>query len=176
MNINCHSCHSHLISKCIILWMHQPITTTETLQTMFILLSFEVLNVFLFQYHHNWVCGIDEGVMHNFDVGSFFTVHSMDKEDEFFTCWHYHSWHCTHCKHLSKDMPTIKRTATSIIRLTKVKHVLIDKNVTLVPITVNKNKSFQCNTFNQNSQCHEDTSINRIMSYLPKMSPSFARE
>ena len=48
--------------------------------------------------------------------------------------------------------------------------------VILVPITVIKNKSFQCNTLYQNSQCHEDTTMNRIMSYLPKMPPCLARE
>ena len=48
--------------------------------------------------------------------------------------------------------------------------------IILVPITVNKNKSFQCSTLNQNSQCHEDTNMNRIMSYVPKMFPPLARE
>ena len=66
--------------------------------------------------------------MHNFDVGLFFTDHSMDKEVEFFTCQHNYSCHCTHCKHLLKDMPTMKRAATSIIRSTKVKHILNDIN------------------------------------------------
>ena len=48
--------------------------------------------------------------------------------------------------------------------------------VILVPITVNKNKSFQFNALNQNSQCHEDTNMNRIMSYLPKAFCPVARE
>ena len=66
--------------------------------------------------------------MHTFDVDSFFTVHSMNKEVEFFTCWHYYSLQCIQCKHLSEDVPTMKRAATSIIRSTKIKHVLNDIN------------------------------------------------
>ena len=86
------------------------------------------LRVFLIPIPSQLSIGIDEGVMHNMDVGSFITEHSMDEEVEFFTCWHYHYWHCTHCKHLSKDMPTMKITAASIIRSTNVKHTLSDIN------------------------------------------------
>ena len=75
--------------------------------------------------------------MHNLDVGSFFTDHSMDKEDLIFQLLVLHSH-----SHLPKDLPTIKRMSKTIFRSTKVKHISNDKYHMFYSYKINQAKIF----------------------------------
>ena len=85
--------------------------------------------------------------MHNLDVGSFIIDHSMYEKD---LMYQFMGLHLNN--HQPKDMPMIKNILKTIFRSTKVIQSQIIFITCFLLIRY---------TLNQNSQCHEDTSIHK---------------